>query len=118
MQDGVVEAGQETRSVNQVVKLVNVHLSEKVKKLQKLKEDSKRFDEELNMFASNLHEQKNVSAEPQSKPDNKPGQVSNVTDVSEVSNDLLLLINKYGFGKLSTALDNILSQNPELANNS
>lgn len=118
VQDGVVEAGQETRSVNQVVKLVNVHLSEKVKKLQKLKEDSKRFDEELNMFASNLHEQKNVSAEPQSKPDNKPGQVSNVTDVSEVSNDLLLLINKYGFGKLSTALDNILSQNPELANNS
>lgn len=115
VQDGVMEAGQETRSVNQVVKLVNVHLSEKVKKLEKLKEASKRFDEELNMFTSGIGEQKNAG-EQAPNSESKPVPAAIEGDISAVSQDLLHLIHKYGFGKLSSALDNILSQNPDLAN--
>src|SRR5574338_1579753 len=60
VQDSVVEAGHETRSVNQVVKMVNLSLSEKVKRLEKLKEDSKRFEDELNLFMGNPNTQQST----------------------------------------------------------
>lgn len=112
LQESVVEAGQETRSVNQVVKLVNIHLSEKVKKLEKLKEASKRFDEELNMFTKGIDEQQNQqSAPPAAQPQN---QGVSESDMYAVTNDLVTIINKYGFQRLTMALDRIIAQNPQL----
>jgi hypothetical protein len=114
VQESVAEAGQETRSVNQVVKLVNIHLNEKVKKLERLKEESKRFDEELNMFTKGIGEQQSVPSVPPtgSQASGNPG-ISDA-DMYAVTNDLILIINKYGFEKLSVALDRIISQNPQL----
>lgn len=108
VQDSVNEAGHETRSVNQVVKLVNLHLSEKVKRLEELKKASKRFDEELNMFTSGIgEEQPTINSIPSSDD-----------DISIISDQLSTMINKYGFEKLSNALDRILAQNPNLKNQS
>jgi hypothetical protein len=100
----MTEAGHETRSVNQVVKLVNMSISEKVKKLEKLKQDSKRFDEELNMFTNGLNEN------PQSISHPAPtAQDFAESEVDTISKELVSLINKYGAKKLTIALDNILS---------
>lgn len=104
VKDGVTEAGHETRSVNQVVKLVNMSLSEKVKRLERLKQESKRFDEELNMFTSGLNEK------PDSSPPNQnPPFTHSSESIQMVSNDLMNLINKYGIDNLTVALDKILS---------
>jgi hypothetical protein len=105
VQDSVNEAGHETRSVNQVVKLVNLHLSEKVKRLEELKKASKRFDEELNMFTSGIGEE-------QPTINNLPAS----DDLAIITDQLSSMINKYGFEKLSSALDRILAQNPNLKN--
>jgi tRNA nucleotidyltransferase/poly(A) polymerase len=104
VKDSVAEAGHETRSVNQVVKLVNMSISEKVKKLEKLKQDSKRFDEELNMFTSGLNEPPKPT---QSVPQNM--QTLDQHEIEAISKELLGLINKYGAKKLSTAFDKVLS---------
>lgn len=114
LQNSVAEAGQETRSVNQVVKLVNLHINEKVKKLEKLKEASKRFDEELNMFTSGFNEQKSEQNNKVSQNTTPQQPPANESDIYAVTNDLVVLINKYGFEKLSMALDKIISQNPQL----
>jgi len=104
VKDSMTEAGHETRSVNQVVKLVNMSISEKVKKLEKLKQDSKRFDEELNMFTNGLNEN------PQSVSQSTPiAQNFTETEIDTISKELVSLINKYGAKKLSVALDNVLS---------
>lgn len=104
VKDGVTEAGHETRSVNQVVKLVNMSLSEKVKRLERLKQESKRFDEELNMFTSGLDEKPISSPQYQNPP-----FVHSSESLQMVSNDLINLINKYGIDNLTAALDKILS---------
>lgn len=104
VKDGVTEAGHETRSVNQVVKLVNMSLSEKVKRLERLKQESKRFDEELNMFTSGLNENPSPSPPYQNPPFTHSGE-----SIQMVSNDLIHLINKYGIDNLTAALDKILS---------
>jgi hypothetical protein len=116
IEETVAEAGHETRSVNQVVKLVNIHLSEKVKRLNELKAASKRFDDELNMFTNPTPQEPNhtVSELPSNPVPQEPnrsalGAFSNESQA--VTNDLLILINKYGFEKLSQALDEILSKN-------
>ena len=105
VKDTVAEAGHETRSVNQVVKLVNMSLSEKVKRLEKLKQDSKRFEEELNMFSANPNEKSEFSQLDDSNVSKSPEP-----EVDTVSSDLLLLINKHGIQKLTIALDEILTQ--------
>lgn len=111
VKDSVTEAGHETRSVNQVVKLVNLSLTEKVKRLEKLKEESKRFDEELNMF-NNMEKKSFEQSQP--APINAPSS----TDLQLVSSDLLNLINKYGVNALTIALDKILSNIKETKTNS
>jgi hypothetical protein len=115
IQETVAEAGHETRSVNQVVKLVNLQLSEKVKRLNELKAASKRFDDELNMFTNPLQREpsQTVSELPSNVTPQPPTPVvsESQNESQEVSNDLLILINKYGFEKLSKALDEILSKN-------
>jgi len=114
LQNSVAEAGQETRSVNQVVKLVNLHINEKVKKLEKLKEASKRFDEELNMFTGGMNEQEKTPDVRAAPSQNLQPAQNNESEINAVTNDLVGLINKYGFDKLSIALDKIISQNPQL----
>jgi hypothetical protein len=115
IEETVAEAGHETRSVNQVVKLVNIHLSEKVRRLNELKAASKRFDDELNMFANPIPQEPSAVSElPSSPAPQEPNRVVSETSPNEtqaVTNDLLILINKYGFEKLSQALDTILSKN-------
>lgn len=122
VQDSVVEAGHETRSVNQVVKMVNLSLSEKVKRLEKLKEDSKRFEDELNLFMGSPSAQQNtipqvpsaptvptaqtISTNTQASPQASPNP--NSTDIYMISRDLMTLINKYGLQKFSTALNGVL----------
>ncbi|MEM3076071.1 MAG: hypothetical protein QXW38_00435 [Candidatus Nitrosotenuis sp.] len=115
IEETVAEAGHETRSVNQVVKLVNLHLSEKVKRLNEIKAASKRFDDELNMFTNPITQEISRSSELQINPTpQEPSKTlpTNPTIESQpVYNDLLDLINKYGFKQLSQALDAILSKN-------
>ncbi|MEM3135204.1 MAG: hypothetical protein QXW37_00585 [Candidatus Nitrosotenuis sp.] len=115
IEETVAEAGHETRSVNQVVKLVNLHLSEKVKRLNEIKAASKRFDDELNMFTNPITQETSRSSELQINPTpQEPSKTlpTNPTIESQpVYNDLLDLINKYGFKQLSQALDAILSKN-------
>lgn len=106
VKDGVAEAGHETRSVNQVVKLVNMSISEKVKKLEKLKQDSKRFDEELNLFTSGLNEQ----PKPSLQTVNHDAQNLAESEIDALSKELTLLINKHGAKKLFDALDDVLSK--------
>lgn len=106
VKDSVAEAGHETRSVNQVVKLVNMSISEKVKKLEKLKQDSKRFDDELNFFTSDLNEQ----PKPNLQTVNHNIQNSAESEIEAISNELTLLANKYGTKKLFIALDDVLSK--------
>ena len=122
VQDSVVEAGHETRSVNQVVKMVNMSISEKVKRLEKLKEDSKRFEDELNLFTGSPSIQQNAPQPTQSVPTipttiPTPAQTSQQpstnpfsTDIYMISRDLMTLINKYGLQKFSTALNGVLTE--------
>lgn len=115
IEETVAEAGHETRSVNQVVKLVNLHLSEKVKRLNEIKAASKRFDDELNMFTNPIVREADQSFELQTSPTplepSKTIPEKPIIESQPVYNDLLDLINKYGFEQLSKALDAILSKN-------
>ena len=124
VKDSVAEAGHETRSVNQVVKMVNLSISEKVKRLEKLKEDSKRFDDELNLFmGSSNAQQSQVPAtpsvpNPQTSPQAAPqtvtppvqNQAASPSELYFISRDLRSIINKYGLQKFSTALNGVLSE--------
>jgi hypothetical protein len=115
IEETVAEAGHETRSVNQVVKLVNLHLSEKVKRLNEIKAASKRFDDELNMFTNPIAQETDQSSKLQTNPTpQEPDKTlleKPIIESQPVYNDLLDLINKYGFEQLSEALDAILSKN-------
>ncbi|MFN3655326.1 MAG: hypothetical protein ACK4TO_08395 [Candidatus Nitrosotenuis sp.] len=115
IEETVAEAGHETRSVNQVVKLVNIHLSEKVKRLNEIKAASKRFDDELNMFTNPIAQEADQSSELQTNAapleSSKTIPEKPIIESQPVYNDLLDLINKYGFEQLSQALDAILSKN-------
>ncbi|MEM3172329.1 MAG: hypothetical protein QXE82_02200 [Candidatus Nitrosotenuis sp.] len=115
IEETVAEAGHETRSVNQVVKLVNLHLSEKVKRLNEIKAASKRFDDELNMFTNPVVQEADQPSELQTSPTaqepSRAAQASPNIESQPVYGDLLALINRYGFEQLSQALDAILSKN-------
>lgn len=103
--DGVSDAGQQTRNTSQIVKLVNFHLNERMKHLQKIKEAAKKFDDEINILTGSAKEE---SERPQSK------SISANNEIQVITNELAALINKHGFKKLSEALEILLSQNPEL----
>lgn len=124
VKDSVAEAGHETRSVNQVVKMVNLSISEKVKRLEKLKEDSKRFDDELNLFTGSSNTQQpsapatpsvsNPQVNPQITPQTATQSLQNSTastpEIYLISRDLRSIISKYGLQKFSTALNGVLSE--------
>jgi hypothetical protein len=114
IEETVAETGHETRNVNQVVKLVNIHLSEKVKRLNEIKAASKRFDDELNMFTNPTGQDKlnsELTTNPVPQEPSQPVPEKPTIESQPVYGDLLVLINKYGFEQLSQALDAILSKN-------
>lgn len=101
VKDKVAEAGNDTRNANQYVKFVNAHLQDKVSKLERLKAEQRKFEQELDMFKVEPS-----AHQPSQATENKARDSENIMIV----NDLSALINKYGFEKLSAALDSILNK--------
>jgi hypothetical protein len=101
VKDKVVEAGNDTRNANQYVKFLNAHVQDKVSKLERLKAEQRKFEQELDMFKVDPS-----APQPSQATENKARDSENILIV----NDLSALINKYGFEKLSAALDSILNK--------
>lgn len=101
VKDKVTEAGNDTRNANQYVKFVNAHLQDRVSKLERLKAEQKKFEQELDMF----------KVDPSTPQQNQATQnKARDSENALIVNDLSELINKYGFEKLSAALDSILNK--------
>ena len=97
-----IEAGQDTRNANQFVKLVNAQLQKKVSQIEKSKEAQRKYEEEVNMFkADTVVEQKEFQIR------NK--EATNDVESALITRELSAMINKYGFEKLTKALDAIMA---------
>ena len=96
-----IEAGQDTRNTNQFVKLVNAQLQKKVSQIEKIKEAQRKYEEEVNMFKADTS---NVQKELQPR-----NNVSNDVESALITRELSAMINKYGFEKLTKALDSIMA---------
>jgi hypothetical protein len=96
-----IEAGNDTRNANQFVKLVNAQLQKKVSQIEKIKEAQRKYEEEVNMFKSDTS---NVQKEPQTR-----NHVSADVESALITRELSAMISKYGFEKLTKALDSIMA---------
>ena len=97
-----IEAGQDTRNANQFVKLVNAQLQKKVSQIEKIKEAQRKYEEEVNMFKVDAAvEQKEFQA--------RNSAVASDVESALITRELSAMINKYGFEKLTKALDSIMS---------
>lgn len=97
-----IEAGQDTRNANQFVKLVNAQLKKKVSQIEKIKEAQRKYEEEMNMFRSDVSiEQRESQA--------RNNEASNDVEAAMITRELSAMINKYGFEKLTKALDSIMA---------
>ncbi|MEW6043510.1 MAG: hypothetical protein AB1608_04555 [Thermoproteota archaeon] len=94
VKDQIDETREDTRNADQYMRFVNAHLQHKVSTLEKIKEVQKKFDDELNMFKT----------DPVTLEKNSNSEIEKTIIVKELS----ALINRYGFEKLSDALDTIL----------
>ncbi|QLH08879.1 hypothetical protein [Candidatus Nitrosotenuis sp. DW1] len=102
VKDQFIEAGQDTRNANQFVKLVNAQLQKKVSQIAKIKEAQRKYEEEMNMFkVDTVVEQSGFQA--------KGNEVSNDVEAALITRELSAMINKYGFEKLTKALDAIMA---------
>ncbi|WP_042686382.1 hypothetical protein [Candidatus Nitrosotenuis chungbukensis] len=102
VKDQFIEAGQDTRNANQFVKLVNAQLQKKVSQIAKIKEAQRKYEEEMNMFKVDaVVEQSGFQA--------KSNEVSNDVEAALITRELSAMINKYGFEKLTKALDAIMA---------
>ena len=97
-----IEAGQDTRNANQFVKLVNAQLQKKVSQIEKIKEAQRKYEEEVNMFKSDT-----VIGQKESQIRNNVA--SNDVESALITRELSAMINKYGFEKLTKALDSIMA---------
>lgn len=97
-----IEAGQDTRNANQFVKLVNAQLKKKVSQIEKIKEAQRKYEEEMNMFRSD------VSID-QSTSQTRNSETSSDVEAALITRELSAMINKYGFDKLTKALDAIMA---------
>ena len=97
-----IEAGQDTRNANQFVKLVNAQLKKKVSQIEKIKEAQRKYEEEMNMFRSD------VSMD-QSTSQTRNNEASSDVEAALITRELSAMINKYGFDKLTKALDSIMA---------
>jgi hypothetical protein len=98
-----IEAGQDTRNTNQFVKLINAQLQKKVSQIEKIKEAQRKYEEEMNMFKTDtaVVEQKEFQV--------RNNEVANDIEAALITRELSAMINKYGFDKLTKALDAIMA---------
>ena len=97
-----IEAGQDTRNANQFVKLVNAQLQKKVSQIEKIKEAQRKYEEEVNMFkVDTVVEQKEFQV--------RNNAATNDVESALITRELSAMINKYGFEKLTKALDSIMT---------
>ncbi len=102
VKDQFIEAGQDTRNANQFVKLVNAQLQKKVSQIERIKEAQRKYEEEMNMFkVDTVVEQKELQIR------NK--EAVNDVESALITRELSAMINKYGFEKLTKALDCIMA---------
>ncbi len=102
VKDQFIEAGQDTRNANQFVKLVNAQLQKKVSQIEKIKEAQRKYEEEMNMFrADTVVEQREFQA--------RNNEAVNDVEAALITRELSAMINKYGFDKLTKALDAIMA---------
>ena len=96
VKEQIIETREDTRNADQYMRFVNAHLQHRVSTLEKIKEDQKKFEAELDMF----------KVEPQIFENSSYNNIEG--EKALVVKELSTLINKYGFEKLSDALDTIL----------
>jgi len=102
VKDQFIEAGQDTRNANQFVKLVNAQLKKKVSQIEKMKEAQRKYEEEMSMFkVDSVIEQKEFQA--------RNNEASSDVETALITRELSAMINKYGFEKLTKALDTIMA---------
>ncbi|MEM2785042.1 MAG: hypothetical protein QXW37_00350 [Candidatus Nitrosotenuis sp.] len=96
VKDQIIETREDTRNADQYMRFVNAHLQHRVSTLAKIKESQKKFEAEIDLFKMEPHVlEKNLH--------------NTVEDEKAlIVKELSTLINKYGFDKLSDALDTIL----------
>ncbi|HEY8110051.1 MAG: hypothetical protein ACHQW9_01940 [Nitrososphaerales archaeon] len=103
VKDQFIEAGQDTRNTNQFVKLINAQLQKKVSQIEKIKEAQRKYEEEMNMFKTDtaVVEQKEFQV--------RNNGAANDIEAALITRELSAMINKYGFDKLTKALDAIMA---------
>ena len=103
VKDQFIEAGQDTRNTNQFVKLINAQLQKKVSQIEKIKEAQRKYEEEMNMFKTDtaVVEQKEFQV--------RNNEAANDIEAALITRELSAMINKYGFDKLTKALDAIMA---------
>ncbi|MBM2852809.1 MAG: hypothetical protein HW420_1356 [Candidatus Nitrosotenuis sp.] len=102
VKDQFIEAGQDTRNANQFVKLVNAQLQKKVSQIEKIKEAQRKYEEEVNMFKAD-------TVVGQKEPQTRNNEAFNDVESALITRELSSMINKYGFEKLTKALDAIMA---------
>ena len=100
IQEGIDQAGKDTRNANQYVKLVNAHLQNKMSALEKIKEAQKKFEQEIDMF-------KMIEGPAEQKQ--STSSQSNDAETVLIIRELSSMINKYGVDKISKALDQLFA---------
>ncbi len=103
VKDQFIEAGQDTRNANQFVKLVNAQLQKKVSQIEKIKEAQRKYEEEMNMFRTD------TSVVEQREFEARKNEAVNDVEAAMITRELSAMINKYGFDKLTKALDSIMA---------
>jgi hypothetical protein len=103
VKDQFIEAGQDTRNANQFVKLVNAQLQKKVSQIEKIKEAQRKYEEEMNMFRTD------TSVVEQREFEARKSEAVNDVEAAMITRELSAMINKYGFDKLTKALDSIMA---------
>ncbi|HSA97636.1 MAG TPA: hypothetical protein VLF17_00985 [Candidatus Nitrosotenuis sp.] len=102
VKDQLIEAGQDTRNTNQFVKLINAQMKRKVSQIEKMKEAQRKYEEEMNMFkVDSVIEQRDFQA--------RNTEAANDVESALITRELSAMINKYGFEKLTKALDAIMA---------
>lgn len=96
VKDQIIETREDTRNADQYMRFVNAHLQHRVSTLEQIKENQKKFEAELDMF----------KVAPQTLENNSRNTIE--AEKALIVKELSTLINKYGFEKLSDALDTIL----------
>lgn len=102
VKDQFIEAGQDTRNANQFVKLVNAQLQKKVSQIEKIKEAQRKYEEEVNMFRTDTVVEQNEFQV-------RNNEAVNDVESALITRELSAMINKYGFDKLTKALDAIMA---------